>query len=59
MCEPKQKTQENAEIGLPTDFALFEEDPKAKVEEILDELDVKSDLRPRKEILRSIKRQNG
>ena len=52
-------SEHNQLDGLPTDYALFEKAPKAKVEEILDELDLKSDLRTRKEILRSIKKQNG
>ena len=45
---------------LETEFeAHFEEDKKQKVEEILDRLDIQSELRARKEILRSIKRQDG
>ena len=38
---------------------LFEKDPKKKVDEILDRLDVNNEMRTRKEILRSIKRQHG
>ena len=60
MADKKVDQGASVEQTLPvTDYAEFEKDAKAKIEEILDEMDVRSELRSRKEILRSIKKQQG
>ena len=59
MVEKKQALADFNLEDLPTDFDDFEEDAKEKVEGILDDMDLKSKLKWRKELLRSIKKQEG
>ena len=60
MAESRNK--ENADEAKqlpPTDYDLFDSDPKERVEEILDEMNVNNDLRSRRDLLKSIRKQNG
>ena len=58
MAHKKLETSSQAHLWLATDAVLFSDDPKGKVEELLDVLEVQGDLKTRKEIIRSIKKQD-